>query len=32
VDIFTGKKYEDMMPSSHNCDVSLNTRTAVHLL
>jgi translation initiation factor 5A len=32
VDIFTGKKYEDMMPSSHNCDVPNISRSEYTLL
>ncbi|WIA08254.1 hypothetical protein OEZ85_007698 [Tetradesmus obliquus] len=32
VDIFTGKKYEDMMPSSHNCDVPNISRVEYTLL
>ncbi|WIA28315.1 hypothetical protein OEZ86_010866 [Tetradesmus obliquus] len=32
VDIFTGRKYEDMMPSSHNCDVPNISRVEYTLL
>ncbi|GAB4816780.1 hypothetical protein N2152v2_003826 [Parachlorella kessleri] len=32
IDIFTGKKYEDLTPSSHNCDVPHVNRTEYTLL
>lgn len=32
IDIFTGKKMEDLTPSSHNCDVPHVTRTDYTLL
>ncbi|KAE8661433.1 Eukaryotic translation initiation factor 5A [Hibiscus syriacus] len=30
IDIFTGKKVEDIVPSSHNCDASLLSRSLGH--
>ncbi|KAK9845333.1 hypothetical protein WJX81_003667 [Elliptochloris bilobata] len=32
IDIFTGKKYEDLTPSSHNCDIPHVTRQEYTLL
>lgn len=32
IDIFTGKKYEDVLPASHNVDVPIITRVEYQLL